>query len=98
MSLISFVALPACWAITAKLLAMALALSLPAPRGEKAEAWLSRWGVWAFPAVYLLLAFVGISGDASRGAFLFDSRSCLAWRASPGFWSRPSACILCSPW
>jgi hypothetical protein len=88
MGIIIFIVIPACWAMTARLMAMAVALSVPGERGNRMEVLLRRWGAWVFPAVYLLLMFLGLSGDAGRGAFLFGSQelfevAAVAWYLVP---------------
>ena len=79
----------AAWAVTGKLLGLALSLSVPTEAGRRAGGAIGRWGAWLLPALHLLLLLSGGSGNAGHGFRVLGSEGlfsllCLPWYAAPG--------------
>jgi hypothetical protein len=78
MSVLLFVVIPMAWALTGKLLGMAVTTScFYSARGKRAGLAVGRWCVAVFPIVYLALLLVGAGGDAGHGFHLFGSEELL---------------------
>jgi hypothetical protein len=74
MSVLLVVIIPLAWALTGKLLGLAVAASyFYSARGTRAGRTISRWCVPVFPIIYLVLIFLGGSGTAGTGVRLFGS-------------------------
>ena len=88
MAIILFVFVPIGWVLTAWLLGAAVSFSVPTAAGKRYGSLLGRWCRWLFPALYFLLYFLGVSGDAGNGVRLFGSEDlfgllCLPFYAVP---------------
>ena len=74
MSLIIFVALPLLWALTGKLLGLAVTAScFYSASGKRAGQKISRWCVPICPSLFLALMVVGDDGNAGHGMHVFGS-------------------------
>jgi len=74
MSLILFIFMPICCALTGKLLGLSVAAScLWSDHGTRIGKIVSGWCTPLLPIVYLVLLFAGGSGSAGTGMRLFDS-------------------------
>src|SRR5271157_2202013 len=92
MTIILFIFMPLGWAATRRLLGKAVALSVPAQRGNHPGGVLGRCCMWLFPIVYLLLVFAGVSGDAGHGVRIFGSEELFDLLCLP-FYALPCLCI-----
>jgi hypothetical protein len=74
MALLIFVVVPLAWAVTGWLLKPVVTLTVPTETGRRLGVVFGRWCPCVFPALYLVLLFLGGSGDAGHGPFLFGSQ------------------------
>ena len=77
MGLILFILIPLGWAVTGRLLGAAVARTVTTAAGQRLGYTLGRWCMWIFPAIFYLLFFLGVSGDAGHGVRIFGSEELL---------------------
>lgn len=77
MGLILFILIPLGWAVTGRLLGAAVAHTVATEGAQRLGYLLGRWCMWIFPAIFYLLFFLGVSGDAGNGVRVFGSEALL---------------------